>query len=62
MGRKTRDSNMELLRIVAMLLVMMVHASYRALPRPDDVAVAEKPLSVFLQFLTISYTVSPNIY
>ena len=57
MGRKTRDSNMELLRIVAMLLVMMVHASYRALPRPDDVAVADNPLSVFLQFLTISYTV-----
>lgn len=57
MSRKTRDSNMELLRLVAMLLVMMVHASYRALPRPDDVAIADHPLSVFLQFLTISYSV-----
>jgi hypothetical protein len=55
--KKLRDSNMELLRIVAMLLVMTVHASYRALPRPDDMAVAIHPLSVFLQLSTICFTV-----
>ena len=46
--RKTRDSNMELLRLVAMLLVMMVHASYRALPPPTQEAIANGPVSMFL--------------
>lgn len=32
--KKRRDSNMELLRIVAMLLVCVVHANFRALPVP----------------------------
>ena len=33
---KQRDSNMELLRILAMVLVMVVHANFRALPVPSD--------------------------
>ena len=38
-----RDSNMELLRIVAMLLVMVVHANFRALPVPGVHAIAVNP-------------------
>ncbi len=55
--RKTRDSNMELLRLVAMLLVMMVHASYRALPPPTQEAIANDPVSMFLQIAVESFSV-----
>ncbi len=55
--RKTRDSNMELLRLVAMLLVMMVHASYRALPQPTQETIADNPLSMFLQTAVESFSV-----
>jgi len=55
--RKTRDSNMELLRLVAMLLVMMVHASYRALPPPTQEAIANGPVSMFLQIAVESFSV-----
>jgi len=54
---KTRDSNMELLRIVAMLLVMMTHASYRALPKPTPEGIADDPVSMFLQIAVESFTV-----
>lgn len=54
---KSRDSNMELLRLVAMLLIMMVHASYRALPKPTPEAIADTPLSMFLQIAVESFTV-----
>ena len=56
-ARKTRDSNMELLRLVAMLLVMMVHASYRALPKPTPEAIAADSVSMFLQIMVESFTV-----
>ena len=49
---KVRDSNMELLRIVAMILVMVVHANFRALPVPGVVQVTAHPASAMLQFLT----------
>lgn len=55
--RKTRDSNMELLRLVAMLLVMMVHASYRALPQPTPDSIATNPVSMFLQIAVESFAV-----
>ncbi|MCR4602048.1 MAG: acyltransferase [Prevotella sp.] len=55
--KKTRDSNMELLRIVAMLLIMVVHANFRALPKPDAVAIAAEPTSAFLQFLTEGFSI-----
>ena len=57
MKKKTRDSNMELLRLVAMLMVMMVHASYRALPKPTPESLTIDPLSGFLQLTTESFTV-----
>lgn len=57
MTKKTRDSNMELLRLVAMLLIMMVHASYRALPAPTPEAIAADSVSMFLQIMVESFTV-----
>jgi hypothetical protein len=55
--KKTRDSNMELLRIVAMLLVMIVHASYRALGLPTLEMLVEDPQSGFLRLLTESFSI-----
>lgn len=55
--KKRRDSNMELLRIVAMLLIMIVHANFRALPKPDAAAVSAAPVSSFLQFMTESFSI-----
>lgn len=52
-----RESNMELLRIVAMLLVMVVHANFRALPVPDTAQVNAAPGSSFMMFLTESISV-----
>ena len=55
--KKTRDSNMELLRLVAMLLIMVVHANFRALPKPDAAMIAANPSSAFLQFLTEGFSI-----
>ena len=54
---KKRDSNMELLRIVAMLLILVVHANFRALPKPDAVSIAANPSSAFLQFLVEGFSI-----
>lgn len=56
-ARKTRDSNMELLRIVAMLLVMVIHASNRALPMPDAADITANPSSAFLQFVARGFSI-----
>lgn len=55
--KKTHDSNMELLRLVAMLLIMVVHANFRALPKPDAAMIAANPSSAFLQFLTEGFSI-----
>ncbi len=55
--KKVRDSNMELLRVVAMLLIMVVHANFRALPKPDAAAIAAAPTSAFLQFMSEGFTI-----
>lgn len=55
--QKTRESNMELLRLVAMLLIMLIHASNRALPTPDAADIASQPSSAFLQLLTRSFSI-----
>ena len=47
-----RDSNMELLRIMAMILVMVVHANFRALPVPGVAQIEANPTSALLQFFT----------
>ena len=47
MTKKIRQSNVELLRIVTMILVMIVHANFRALSAPTvaDVVLALHLLS-----------------
>lgn len=55
--KKTRDSNMELLRIVAMLLIMVVHANFRALPKPDADMIAANASSAFLQFMAEGFSI-----
>ena len=55
--RKMRDSNMELLRIVAILLVMVVHANFRALPVPGIRAIELNPSGAFLQFVVEALSV-----
>lgn len=57
MATKVRDSNMELLRIVAMVLVMIVHADFRALhvPTVDETIIA--PVSSMMRFLVESLSI-----
>lgn len=47
-----RESNIELLRIVAMLLLMGVHANYVALGAPDASDIIENPTNAFFRILT----------
>ena len=54
---KLRDSNMELLRIIAMLSVMIIHANFRALPMPDTDIIETSPLISFFRFLIQSVCV-----
>lgn len=48
---------MELLRIVAMILVMVVHANFRALPVPTAVEINAEPVSKLLMFLVEAISV-----
>ncbi len=52
-----RDSSIELLRIIAMLLVLMVHASFKALDAPTMEDVLNSPISSFLRFLSESISI-----
>lgn len=54
---KVRDSNMELLRLLAMFLVLVVHANFRALPRPDSLQIATNTTSALLQFMTEGFAI-----
>jgi len=56
-AKKMRQSNMELLRIIAMLLVMVVHANFRALPVPTAMEINAAPMSKFLMFFTEAISV-----
>lgn len=47
---KSRASNMELLRVVAMFMVLMVHADFLALGAPDANLVHQEPLFAFGQY------------
>ena len=55
--KKVRDSNMELLRLVAMFLVLVVHANFRALPVPGMTHVHNNPSSAFLMFMTEAFSI-----
>ena len=48
--KNVRDSNMELLRIVAMLLVMIVHADFASLSVPTIEQCNASPLISFMRF------------
>lgn len=56
-AQKVRDSNMELLRLVAMLLVLVVHANFRALPVPDMRYTQVHPQSALLMFMTEGFSI-----
>ena len=47
---KTRDSNMEMLRIVAMLLVMLIHANFKAIGNPTHEEWTAVPVDTFVRF------------
>lgn len=51
LGHSMRDSNMELLRIIAMLLVMVVHADFLALGAPSQGDLTDAPIEAFTRFL-----------
>lgn len=54
---KERDSNMELLRCVAMLLVVLVHTGFLSLGLPTQAESLQTPVSVFMRLLTQSVSV-----
>lgn len=57
MATKVRDSNMELLRIVAMVLVMVVHADFRALSAPTLDETVIDPITSIMRFLIESLSI-----
>lgn len=62
-GYAERQSNLELLRIVAMFLVLIVHADFLALGAPDVVAVKTHPYSSLARDLVQSFAlVCVNVY
>lgn len=60
---KLRDSNMELLRIAAMILVLIVHASFKALGAPTLPCLQTNPISTFFRFFSESISIiSVNVF
>lgn len=57
MIRKRRDSNMELLRIIAMLLIMIVHADFRALDAPSFSDALTEPFPTIGKLLVESFSI-----
>lgn len=47
---RKRQSNIELLRIVSMILVMVVHADFKALGIPSQNEIIDFPVSSFMRF------------
>ena len=54
---KPRQSNIELLRILAMLLVLVVHANFFSLGKPTYEETVAQPMSSFLRFFVQSLSV-----
>lgn len=50
LDRRKRDSNMELFRIVATFLILVVHASFFTLGAPTQNDVIDSPVSSFMRF------------
>ena len=55
--KKERDSNMELLRIIAMVIIMLVHANFRALGYPDADELALSPFGTFMRYLSEAFCI-----
>ena len=55
--RRDRDSNMELFRIIAMFLVLVVHADFFSLGSPTGTEMLENPLSSFARLLFESLSI-----
>lgn len=56
-GLKQRDSGMELLRIIAMLLVCVVHCNFVAIGTPTQTDIATHPISSLARFFTQSVSI-----
>ena len=54
---RTRDSKIELLRIISMVLVLVFHASYTSLEPPTKVDISESLDSAFIRVLSESFSV-----
>ena len=52
-----RDSNIELLRVLSMLLVLVVHASFKSLGVPNALEIQQDPISAFLRFTSESVSI-----
>ena len=58
-----RDSNMELLRIVAMLMVLILHAAALDIPFPDTEAVSCRPIHSFAHYYIMTLSaVCVNVF
>lgn len=63
MKKKVRDSNMELLRITAMLLVLIYHANFLSFGEPNSIEARETPLNVILRdFFNACSVVCVNLF
>ena len=57
LSRKTRQSNIELLRIISMFLVLVVHANFWALGRPTSLDMQMSPLASYTRFFIESLAI-----
>lgn len=57
MVKNKRESNIELLRIVSMVLVLVVHADFKALGLPSLSDIVEAPITSFIRFLVESISI-----
>lgn len=57
MKAKQRHSGMELLRIIAMMMVVMVHTDFWALGEPRPALIDSEPLKAFSQYLVESFAI-----
>ena len=56
-GKLSRDSNMELLRIIAMFLVLVVHSCFKSVGYPNTADAIAKPLSIFSRYVLQSASI-----
>lgn len=49
-SNKMRDSNMELLRIITMLMIMIQHANFKVIGIPSSMDIITMPISSFVRF------------